>query len=191
MPGLRQGYPGLVSTASGIVQYFPPCKLYVEPFAGLGRTAEFVTETPMVLNDMSDYAVGYLKESFPNAIVTQEDFADCIRKHDGPNTLFFMDPPWSRIDYKDNPKTYCDRGVGDYYGQLRKLLPTIQGNWILAGRALGGARSTVSVYFKDYNSVIIEGNRTINGHRTKVKIVSNTELVPTVVKRCTHCGGMT
>ena len=176
MPGLRTGYPGLASTADKIVKYFPNCQIYVEPFAGLGRTAKYIDKKTIILNDKSEYAIEYLKQNFPKAIITQDDFIDCIKKHDGPNTLFFIDPPWNPIDYKENTKTFCDRGVGEYYGQLKKLLPNIQGNWIVAGRALGGSRSTISVYFKEYPFIIIEGNRTINGHKTKVKIVSNQEL---------------
>lgn len=177
MAGLRTGYPGLENTAELIAQYIPPCKIYCEPFAGLGRVAKFVNSKSYILNDKSDFAVAYLRQNLPHAAVTQLDFIECIQKFDSPQTLFFIDPPWSRVDYAKNPKTFCDRGVGVYYKQLKELLPTCKGNWIIAGRASGGARSTVTVYFKDYPTMVLQGKRKINGHFTKVKLASNQPFV--------------
>ena len=68
-----KGYAGLTAMAEYIKPYIPKSSLYVEPFAGLGRTVE-EKHDKIILNDMSDYAVKYLKEHFPFAVVTQEDF---------------------------------------------------------------------------------------------------------------------
>ena len=73
------GYPGLAFSAFQISEYIPKCKIYVEPFAGLGRTVESKHDR-VILNDKSDYAVNYLKSHFPFAEITQEDFEECILK---------------------------------------------------------------------------------------------------------------
>jgi hypothetical protein len=176
MAGLRKGYPGLASTAEYIKKYIPKSKIYCEPFAGMGRTVEYKHDK-IILNDMSDVAVKYLKNTFPNTVVTQEDFETCIKRWDSDDTFFFCDPPWNPIDYKLNPNTFCNRGVGYYYSKCRELLSNSKSKWIIAGRALGGSRSTVTVYFDGYNNKIIYGNKTINGHTTKVKLYSNMELI--------------
>jgi hypothetical protein len=170
MAGLRTGYPGLTHTAKGIAEFIGPCDIFCEPFAGMGRVSEHIVARKIILNDMSQYAVDMLRGRFPAGIVTQEDFIASIKRHDAPNVTFLFDPPWARKDYADNEKTFCDRGVGDYYKQLREIVPTLQGRWFCAGRFSGGARSTVSVYFSDFEHTLIESKRTINGHPIKTKL---------------------
>ena len=173
MAGLRTGYPGLTHTAEDIARFIGECDVFCEPFAGLGRVSKYIKANKIILNDMSDFAIQHLKQEFSDAIITQEDFVDCILKHDSPQTTFLFDPPWSRVDYAENPKTFCDRGVGEYYKKLAEMVPTLKGKWYCAGRAGGGSRSCVSVYFKRYDSVIIESDRTINGHKIKTKVYFN------------------
>jgi site-specific DNA-adenine methylase len=168
--GLRVGYPGLTHTAEKIAEFIGPCKIFCEPFAGLGRVSQHIRAEQIVLNDMSDYAINYLKSQFTWAIITQKDFVDCILENDSKDTTFLLDPPWARKDYADNPKTFCDRGVGEYYKKLRDVLPSIKGRWFVAGRAMGGSRSCVTVYFKEFSSIIIHSDRTINGHTIKTKL---------------------
>jgi site-specific DNA-adenine methylase len=175
MAGLRVGYPGLTHTAKQIADVIGKCQVFCEPFAGLGRVSKHIVADKIILNDMSDFSVNYLRENFQHALVTQEDFIECIKKHDSPQTTFLFDPPWARKDYADNPKTFCDRGVGEYYKTLLALAPTLKGRWFCAGRASGGARSTVSVYFKDYPFFLIESERTIVGHKIKTKVYYNEE----------------
>lgn len=170
MAGLRTGYPGLTHTADQIANIIGECDIFCEPFAGLGRVSRFVSAKKYVLNDMSDFSFKFLKENFPNAIVTQEDFIKCIKENDSEKTTFLFDPPWARKDYADNPKTFCDRGVGEYYKALHSIVKDLKGRWFCVGRASGGARSCVTVYFKEYESQIVYSKRTINGHPIKTKI---------------------
>ena len=170
MSGLRTGYPGLTHTAEGIAKLIGNCDVFCEPFAGLGRVSKYIKANKYILNDMSDYSVTYLKENFKNAIISQEDFLECILKHDAPNVTFLIDPPWARKDYADNPNTFCDRGVGEYYKKLAEIVPNLKGRWFVAGRAGGGSRSCVTVYFKKYSSIIVESHRKINGYPIKTKI---------------------
>jgi len=171
--GLRVGYPGLTYTAEGIASLIGECDIFCEPFAGLGRISKNIVANKIIVNDMSDFSIKYLNKEFPDAIVTQDDFVECIKKHDSKETTFFFDPPWSRVDYAKNPKTFCDRGVGDYYKELAEIVPTIKGKWFCAGRVSGGSRSTVTVYFKEYNYEIVRSNRKINGHNAQTKVYFN------------------
>ena len=78
--GLPNRYPGLTYTARQISLFFPKCKTYVECFAGLGRTAKYITNCKtMVLNDKSEYSNNYCKKKFPNAIVENMDFIETIK----------------------------------------------------------------------------------------------------------------
>lgn len=170
MSGLKVGYPGLTHTAKLIADFIGPCDTFCEPFAGLGRVSKFIKCRELILNDRSDFSVSYLRKNFPVAIVTDFDFEEAIRLADSPETTFLFDPPWSRTDYADNPKTFCDRGVGDYYRKLAEIAPTLKGRWFCAGRVSGGARSTVSVYFKEFDHVILRSDRTIGGHPVQTKL---------------------
>lgn len=170
MSGLRKGYPGLTHTAEDIAKFIGVCDIFCEPFAGLGRVSKFIKANKYILNDMSDFSIKYLTENFTDAIITQEDFVNCIIANDSENVTFLIDPPWARKDYADNPKTFCDRGVGEYYKKLSEMAPTLKGRWFVAGRASGGSRSCVTVYFKQYESIIIESKRTINGYPIKTKL---------------------
>ena len=91
-------YPGLEKMSKFIGPYFPKSKYYVEPFAGLARTAKHARSTIMVLNDKSKYSNNYCHRIYPNAIIENLDFIECIKKYDGPHTFFLIDPPW-RVDF--------------------------------------------------------------------------------------------
>ena len=170
MAGLRTGYPGLTHTAKTIAEIIGECDIFCEPFAGLGRVSEHIKANKIILNDMSDFAVKFLEEKFKAAVVTQLDFASSIVLNDSDRTTFLFDPPWARKDYADNPKTFCDRGVGEYYKKLADMVPTLKGRWFCCGRYSGGSRSAVTVYFKKYPYFVVESNRTINGHNIKTKV---------------------
>lgn len=126
-----KGYPGLENMSKFIIQYIPKSKIYVEPFAGLGRTVEN-KHNKIILNDMSDYSINYLKSHFPFAQVTQEDFETCMLKHDSEDTFFLIDPPWRKNIYQNNSLPFNDRTPIQYYDRLLKeILPKIKGDWIL------------------------------------------------------------
>tara|TARA_R110002167_G_C12611410_1_gene645955 strand:- start:117 stop:689 length:573 start_codon:yes stop_codon:yes gene_type:complete len=131
------GYPGLTFTAKKIKQFIPASNIYVEPFAGLGSTIEF-KHRKIVCNDLSDYAVGYLKSRygmFSEIEITQEDFKDCIKRWDSAETFFLIDPPWKHSTYNENTLTYCDRKPSQYYLELLEMVEVIMGNWIICSDA--------------------------------------------------------
>ena len=98
---LSSRYPGLFFMSKFIGPYIPKSKIYVETFSGLARTAKHSKSEIVILNDKSEYANKICKKRFPNAIITSQDFEDCIKKHDSKDTFFLIDPPW-RTDFYDN-----------------------------------------------------------------------------------------
>jgi len=127
------GYPGLQNTARKIMEYIPASSIYVEPFAGLGRTVEF-KHKKIICNDLSNYAVSYLKSRygmFSEITITQEDFKDCIKRWDSEETFFLIDPPWRYEMYNGLEKPICDRKPVEYYRILLDIVDDIRGNWII------------------------------------------------------------
>ena len=167
---LSGGYSGLKNTAKQIIEYIPKSKIYVEPFAGLGRTVESKHDR-VILNDKSDYAVNYLKSHFPYAEVTQEDFEECILKWDSEDTFFLIDPPW-RTPIYDNDKSFIDRTPKKYYQKIMQILPTLKGDWIvcssLAERGLNKILSK-----SGYPMIDIKGTWLICGKPVTLKMISN------------------
>ena len=172
---MRGKYSGLSSTAKSINEYIPSSKIYVEPFAGLGRTVEN-RHDKIILNDMSDYAVDYLKINFPYAEITQEDFMVCIKNHDSENTFFLIDPPWRTGHYKYNDLPYCDRNAYDYYVQLMLLFPRLKGTWILCCDKKEMEIKKICSK-SGYHNKIIESNQMLFGRRIGVMLTSNKPFV--------------
>ena len=121
---LIKGYPGLENMASQISYYFPHSLIHVEPFAGLGRTIPYGKAFEYILNDLSDYAIEILKENFPFATITKEDFRDCIKKYrENPDVFMFLDPPWRKNIYKNNERPVFNmQNVTHYYIHIFALL---------------------------------------------------------------------
>lgn len=128
---VKKGYAGLYHTAKQIASYIPNPKVYCEPFAGLGRVAKLVIAEQIILNDRSEYSNVVCKQEFPNAIITNEDFEDSIKRWDSEDSFFLIDPPWSYRNYRDNPKAFADRNPLAYYKKLFEILPELKGDWIL------------------------------------------------------------
>ena len=124
------GYPGLTHTAHLIAEYIPKSKIYVEPFAGLGRLTRHIQAKTIILNDKSDFAFKH-NQKFKPAIIEQLDFIDCIKKYDSKDTFFLIDPPWFFNIYFNNKGPICDLKPIEYYIKLFELLPVLKGNWIL------------------------------------------------------------
>ena len=102
---LPSRYPGLHWMSKFIGPYFPKTKYYVEPFSGLARTAKYSRSEIMILNDKSEYANKICRKKFSNAIITNQDFEECIKKWDSEETFFLIDPPW-RTDFYDDSNVF-------------------------------------------------------------------------------------
>ena len=128
-----KGYPGLEYTAEFIKPLIPKSDVYVEVFAGMGRTVEEDKHGKIILNDMSDYAVKTLKDKFPNAEITQRDYFDVIKEHyKNPNAFLFMDPPWRKNIYKNNEKPeFTEESPIDFYRKILFKMEFAECKWIL------------------------------------------------------------
>lgn len=187
--GKLRGYPGIANTAKQISNYFPETiEVYVEPFAGLGRTAKYANWLKFqVLNDKSEYALQYLKKNFREATITNKDYKDCINEWDSQETFFLVDPPWSEgmynKDFDDNTdlkgikiKPFVDRSAQQYYNELMKILPTLKGDWILCSNH---NRNTLKKWADSmkYSWLVVESTKRIMGHHIKTLILSNKPLI--------------
>ena len=176
------GYPGLKFTADKIIQYIPECKIYVEPFAGLARTAKGVKCQEMILNDMSDFSNEYCKTEFPNARVTHEDFRECIKKYkDNPDVFMLIDPPWRDNIYSENDKAYSNMKVESYYANIFYLLGDAKCEWIVCTN-----EHSVGYRFFRRNILRIEADGSpIFGKKTHVVLTSKNPL--TLNTKCNYC----
>lgn len=170
------GYPGLEHTALKISRFIPPCKKYVEPFAGLGRVARHIKADSIILNDMSDYSIAYLKRHFLLAEITKSDYQACIKLNDGIDTFFLIDPPHRTSAYVLNEKTFCDRTDTEYFKELRDMLPLLQGKFILCSDASRtGARIFKHTPF--FKIVVESDGNVVFGKRSKILCISNTPFI--------------
>lgn len=170
-PTAFKGYPGLEHTARQICDYIPKCKIFVEPFAGLGRISRRVEASRYVLNDMSDFALEYLKRNFEHEI-TKMDYSQCIKTHDSKDTLFFLDPPWHDEIYDVNPLTANTKPCREIYDDLKESLPKIQGDWIIAGKVNGPLKN-----WKYHHLEIKSKKNYLFGHKARTYLVSNMPFV--------------
>ncbi len=166
--GHVRGYAGLVHTALAISEFIPSCKIYVEPFAGLGRTAKHANAQHRILNDKSDYAVDYLHKHF-NAKITQVDFEECF-KLDSTDTVFLIDPPWSETEYNKGcrNRAFCDRTPREYYDKIFEYLPKLQGIWFVCGNKNNSRLKDSRYYHKLFRS-----KKKIMGGNISTLVMSN------------------
>lgn len=167
--GHVRGYAGLVHTALIISEHIPKCSIYVEPFAGLGRTAKHAQADQIILNDKSDYAVEFLSKKF-NAKVTNLDFEEMFKQYDGPDTVFLIDPPWSQREYESGCKglAFCDRTPKEYYDKIFEWLPKLKAHWFVCGNKLNSR-------LKDpkYHHQLFKSKKKIMGGNISTLVMSN------------------
>ena len=167
--GHVRGYAGLVHTALAISEYIPESKIYCEPFAGLGRTAKHAKAEQVILNDKSDYAFNYLKTHF-NAVITNLDFEEMFRLYDGQDTVFLIDPPWSKSEYEKGcrNRAYCDRTPKEYYDKIFEWLPKLKAQWFLCGK-----KDNNRLKDPNYHHKLFVSKRKIMGGNIATLVMSN------------------
>jgi hypothetical protein len=174
------GYAGLKFTADKINEYIPTSKIYVEPFAGLGRTVE-LRHDKIILNDMSEYAVNYLKNKYEEyadsdmfpIVVTQEDFMKSILDNDSIDTFFLIDPVWRFTCYDSHKQAYCDRTPFEYYSQLLEVLPKLKGDWIVCSAKDEHEIKKILSKTDYYKTVVTSDKKVIFGKHAQTLLVSN------------------
>ena len=172
-----KGYPGLENMAEQISMYFPDSTIHVEPFAGLGRTIPFTKASTVILNDLSDFAIDYLKTTYPNAQVTKLDFSEIIQTYrKDPNVFIFMDPPWRKNIYKNNDKpVFTMPNVTKYYQHILHWLnkDDTKCKWMLCSDR---DRHEISEFISDvgYHTLELEHPKVkLYGRPIAVKLVAN------------------
>ena len=172
---LLGGYAGVKHTAKQIIDKVPDIskyKLWVEPFSGLGRTAEYI-DLPKVLNDKSVFANEYCIEHFSDVKVENMDFMDTINKYDSEDAFFLIDPPWRFEHYNKTNLSFCDRKAWDYYDQLLKRIETLKGDWFLLNSADEHETNDILRDSKWGLKIVESEGKVIFGKPAKTMICSN------------------
>ena len=195
---LNNRYAGLTYTAKQIGHHFIKSKYYIECFSGLARTAKYSKSEIMVLNDISDFANKKCKKLFPNAIITNMDFIECIKKYNFEDSFFLIDPVW-RIDFytfknnfkekfgnynykfnkdwhKETSKTNR-KTAKQYLKELEEILFTIKGTYIVTLEANKKIKSP-------YSKLVIHTHSRLFGNKPKTMMFSNKPLeiqVPQII----------
>lgn len=134
-----KGYPGLKNMAEYIKPLIPASKIYVEPFAGLGRTVEIDKHETIILNDKSEEAYNYLEKKFGKYVdslkvsIYQVDYKLVIAMYiHNPDAFLFIDPPWRKNIYKNNKgPVFTEKNIITYYENILKMLKNAKCKWIL------------------------------------------------------------
>lgn len=96
-----------------------------------------VTKLEPILADLNERLAGVVIEQLP--------YAELIRRYDGPETLFYLDPPYWGCE--------ADYGVGtfarDDFERLAEQLATIEGQFVLSLNDTPGARDVFSRFVFD------------------------------------------
>ena len=167
----NKGYPGLANTASLIAEYIPKCKIFVEPFAGLGRISKLVHAETKILNDKSEYANKHNKKF--KAIIENLDFMECIKKYDTENAVLFLDPPWRKDVYEVNDKCFIDREPYDYYKEFFDYLPQLKSKlWFICSDV--AEKETKRILSKSgfFNKIFLSKRQMLGG-KIQTRVCSN------------------
>jgi site-specific DNA-adenine methylase len=165
------GYPGLAGTARQIAKLIPKCKTFVEPFAGTAKVYQMLPKTKYkkaVLNDMSTFIYGWLNEQFPEATITNEDFVDCVKRWDAPDTVFLFDAPWNKSYYDQSFSFFNRKTVREYNEDIIELCNTLKGKFIITTR-----KECREMGAANFNHKLIESEYVVSGHYPRVLATSN------------------
>ena len=169
------GFMGLAGISRKTAKLVPSdCKVFVECFAGSGKiTQELMKLTnkieKFVLNDKSAFVYEWLKREMPNAIVTQEDFVDCILKWDGPDTVFLIDDPWFMSFYKQSFTTFDRPSVKAYNEEIIAYCELF-----MQGRFIITSRKENRVYLKSkFYHKLVKSEYVVCGKYPKVLLTTN------------------
>ena len=168
------GYAGLTHTATKVSKYFPPHRIYVEPFAGLARTAKYSKASFVILNDKSKYSNTYCETHFPKAVVENMDFMDTVKKYDTSDTFFLFDPPYSDNVYKLNKYAFIDRYYREYYKELFNFADSFQGKWLLCVNRRNFTRFVEELAHGRYSFAHIQSDKhVLFGKKANITILFN------------------
>ena len=174
------GYAGLKHTAKKIAELIPICKIYCEPFAGLGRVAEQLKHSNMILNDKGEFAYKYLRKHFQNQTIRNLDFEHCMKAYDSKSTFFLIDPVWRMTVYTKGDNTFCDRTPLEYYSKVLELVKNLDGDWAICSSAdeheIKKILSKTAKQCGYFSKIIQSEKKVIFGKYARTLLVSNKPL---------------
>ena len=167
------GFPGLSGWAAKLAKLIPKSKFYVEPFAGMAKVYQEIDKSKIqyaVLNDKAKYLANVLRKEFPEANVTNTDYAYCIKKYDTPETFFLIDEPWNKFFYAQGFSSFTEESVKQYDEKVLKLCRNIQGKFIVTTKN--------SKVFKnsEFNNATVKSIYTVCGNYPEILITTNLKL---------------
>ena len=93
-----------------------------------------------------------LHSRLSRVMIERLDYRECIRKYDGPDTFFYLDPPYLKsiekhdAEYAFGSWTYRD------YEELKKVLDNVEGKWLMTH----AENDFIEYLFKDYYIVKVK-----------------------------------
>ncbi|KKN75450.1 hypothetical protein LCGC14_0380710 [marine sediment metagenome] len=171
------GFPGLSGVARRITNVIPECRWYVEPFAGTAKVFQEIlkskkfTNTQFVLNDKSKFIFNWLLKEFfndSNVVILVEDFTNCIKCWDGPETFFLFDIPWNRSYYDQKFSCFDRYAVKEYEEEILKICETIQGKFIITTR-----KESIRMKKSKFYNTLVTSEYVVSGKYPKVMLTSN------------------
>ena len=170
------GFAGLSGIARKTAKLIPECKVYVEPFSGTCKVYQELIKIPnkiekFVLNEKADFVFGWLKREFPNAEITQEDFVDCIKRWDSPDTVFLIDGPWYESYYNQSFAVFDRPSVKAYDEEIISLMKNIKGKFIITSR-----RENRVFLQSKFNHKLVTSEYVVSGKYPKVMLTYNFDL---------------
>lgn len=78
-------------------------------------------------------AIPFLVERLQGVVIECRDALDLIRLHDGPDVLFYIDPPYVRQARQDARRLYRHEYADDDHRALAEVLRAVQGSVVLSG----------------------------------------------------------
>ena len=92
-----------------------------------GRISEQVSAWLSVIDGLPD-----VHQRLRNVVILNQDACDVIRKQDGPNTLFYCDPPYVH-ETRSTTGEYAFEMTEDQHRRLLDVLAAIEGKFMLSG----------------------------------------------------------
>lgn len=170
-----RGYPSLSGTAQEIAKLIPTCKLYIEPFAGTAKVYQELLKrgfrTNTVLNDKSEFIFKWLKNEMPMAFVTNEDFVNCIKRWDRPDTVLLIDAPWHKEIYNHGFSCFDRNKVSDYDNEILKLCKNLKSKFIICSD-----KKNTRMLNCGWNNRLVEGKYKICNGNVKTLLTYNFDL---------------
>jgi DNA adenine methylase len=128
--------------APWIIAHFPPHRIYVEPFGGAFSVGLRKPRTyAEIWNDLPE-GLAFAVERLRGVVIESRPALQVMATHDGPDTLHYVDPPYShetraRANRRpDSGGVYRHEMTGDEHVELLTFLRGLRGMVVLSGYPL-------------------------------------------------------